>query len=41
MVIDEVEKWTAWKNQYSNIPKHIRIEGGRYVLDYSSKDTPE
>ena len=28
MVLDEVEKQTAWKNHYNSIPKDIRIEVG-------------
>ena len=41
MVIDEVEKSTAWKNYHSNIPKSIRIEVGRYAVDHSTKDAVE
>ena len=41
MVIDEVEKSTAQKNYYNNMPKHIRIEVGRYALGHSTKDPLE
>ena len=41
MVIGEVEKSPARKNHYNNIPKHIRIEIGRYALHHSTKDAPE
>ena len=38
MIIDEVEKSTAWENHYYNIPKHNRIEVRRNALDHSTKD---
>ena len=41
MVIDEVKNTTARKNHYSNIPKHIPVEVGRYALDHSVKDILE
>ena len=41
MVIDEVEKSTARKIHYKNIPKCIWIEVERYALDHSTKNTPE
>ena len=41
MTTDDVEKSAAQKNHYNNIPKHIRIESGRYALDHSTKDTLE
>ena len=41
MVIDGVEKSSAWKNHYNNIQKYIPIEVGRYVLDYNTKDALE
>ena len=41
MVIDEIEKPTSRKNHYNNIPKHIRIEVGRYALDHNTKGALE
>ena len=41
MVIDEIEKLTSRKNHYNNIPKHIRIEVGRYALDHNIKGALE
>ena len=38
MVMDEVEKSTA-RQSYNNIPKHIRMEVGKYALAHSNKDT--
>ena len=38
MVIDEVEKSTA-RQSYNNIPRHIRMEVGKYALAHSPKDT--
>ena len=35
--MDEVEKSTACQS-YNNIPKHIRMEVGKYALAYSTKD---
>ena len=36
MVMDEAEKSTArWS--YNNIPKHIRMEAGKYTLPHSTK----
>ena len=37
MVMDKVEKSTA--RQSYNIPKHIRMEVGKYALAHSNKDT--
>ena len=37
MVMDEVEKSTA-RQSYNNIPKHIRMEVGKYALAHSTKD---
>ena len=37
MVMDEVEKPTARQN-CNNIPKHIRMEVGKYALAHSTKD---
>ena len=37
MVMDEVEKSTA-RQSYTNIPKHIRLEVGKYALAHSTKD---
>ena len=37
MVMDEVEKPTACQN-YNNIPKHNRMEVGKYALAHSTKD---
>ena len=36
MVMDEIEKSTA--RQSYNIPKHIRMEVGKYALAHSNKD---
>ena len=36
MVMDEVEKSTALQS-YNNIPKHIRMEVGKYALAHSTK----
>ena len=41
LLIDEIEKSTASKNHYNNIPRHIRIEVRRYALDHSVKDALE
>ena len=38
MVMDEVEKSTA-RQSYNNIPKHIRMEVGKYTLAHSTKNT--
>ena len=38
MVMNEVEKSTA-RQSYNNIPKHIRMEVGKYALAHSNKDT--
>ena len=37
MVMNEVEKSTA-RQSYNNIPKHIRMEVGKYALAHSTKD---
>ena len=37
MVMDEVEKSTA-RQSYNNIPKHIRMEVGKYAVARSTKD---
>ena len=37
MVMDEVEKSTS-RQSYNNIPKHIRMEIGKYALAHSTKD---
>ena len=37
MIMDEVEKSTA-RQSYSNVPKHIRMEVGKYALAHSTKD---
>ena len=37
IVTDELEKSTA-RQSYSNIPKHIRLEVGKYALAHSTKD---
>ena len=37
MVIEKVEKSTACQS-YNNIPKHIRMEVGKYALPHSTKD---
>ena len=39
IVIDVVEKSTARKNRYQNIPKQIQIEIEWYALERSTKDT--
>ena len=36
MVMDEVEKSTA-RQSYNNIPKHIRMEFGKYALPHGTK----
>ena len=41
MVINQIEKSTARKNHSNNIPKHIRIEVGKYALKHSTKDALE
>ena len=37
MVADEVENSTA-RQSYTNIPKHIRMEVGKYALAHSTED---
>ena len=37
MVMDEAEKSTACQS-YNNLPKHIRMEVGKYALAHSTKD---
>ena len=37
MVMDEVEKSAACQS-YNNLPKHIRMEVGKYALAHSTKD---
>ena len=37
MVMDKVEKSTA-RQSYNNIPKHIRMEVGKYALAHSTED---
>ena len=36
IVMDEVEKPTALQS-YNNIPKHVRMEVGKYALAHSTK----
>ena len=41
IVVDEVEKLSAWENHYNNIPNLIRTEVGRYAVDHNAKDSLE